>query len=550
VDPVSEHERSGENAVAEVLAAAANPSLFRANAFRVVELPADASARDAMRQADKLKMMGKLGGQRPPGPGAVLRLDPLPDGDAVRAAGQRLNDPLRRLVDEIFWFSPIGAGAAQSDAALEALTRGDSTAAAELWAKQRKSKGEAAFLATHNLAVLSHALALDFEHESERGSLSAEKQERRAACWKDAYRLWKELVEEEGFWDFVGGRIRALDDARLTAAASRKIRSTLPAAILGINAKLALAAAERQQWAETERQLGIARASGFADVDINAALQDATAPVLAHIRTYCEECKQQGGADFERADTFVDRLLGRAAPGLEILDRLLPADQPTRVSGHDETALTALEAAIGFGNKTKKWTQTLNLMERIRPLAVSPSARSRIDENLAIIRTNAEQQGVWGTCWFCGTSVPDDNVAIKRSYYKVISQIGNTIQYRQSTVSVPRCASCAEAQTRAARFDDRKVSFMFSGGVFGLVGGFGAYRIVDVLLGSGFLGFVLLVLCAGGYGYLARILVLDNYGHEALPSGIKSSGSCIQFPPIKELVTGGWSPGEKPPTTS
>lgn len=549
MDQVSEHERNSESAVTEALMAVANPSLFRSNAFRVAELPTDATARDAMRQAEKLKLMGKLGGQRPPGPGTVMRLEPLPDGEAVRAAGQRLNDPLCRLVDEIFWFSPARSGPEESDKALDALSRGDTVAAAEIWSAQRKSKKETAFPATRNLAVLAHALALDLEHESTQGNLSAEKQERRAACWKDAFRYWKELVEGEDFREFVAGRIRALDDARLTVEVSRKMRSALPSALLAINAKLALAAAERGQWTEMERQLGIVRASGFADEHVNAALQGAAAPVLLHIRAYCDECKQQAGADVEHADGIVDRLLGRAATGLEILDRMLPANLPTRVSAHDEVALAALEAVISFGNKTKKWADALKLMERLLPIAVSQSARSRIDENLTIIRGNAEQQGVWGTCWFCGAAAPDETAAVKHSYYKVTSQIGNTIHYQQSKISVPRCARCADALKRAAHFEDRKFGFVLSGGAFGLVGGFGAYRIADVLLGSGFLGLVLLVLSVAGYGYLAWVLAHDNFGHEALPSGIKPAGSYTKFPPIRDLIAGGWSPGESPPTT-
>jgi len=358
------------------------------------------------------------------------------------------------------------------------------------------------------------------------------------------------LIDGEGFWSFIDERIRELDDARLTIGVGRKIRSRLPVALLSVNAKLSMSAAELQQWGEAERQLGIIRASGFAEDQINEALQNVLTPVCERIRTYCQDCKQQASADVDHANDVAERLLSRATPGLEILDRLLSANQPIRVSVRDEVALAALEALIGFGNKTKKWGETLALLERVRSVAVSQSVCGRIDENLVIIRGNAEQNRVWGTCWFCGTEAADENRSVKYSFHKVISRVANIIRYQQMSITVPRCVCCAEATARAARFDDKRVLFVLAGGAMGLVAGIGAYRMFAFVTGLDFLSFLLLVSCVAGYGYLAKLLVHDNFGHEALPPGIKPTSSYREFPPIKELFASGWSSGETPPTPS
>ncbi len=86
----------------DILLESANPELYRYNAFRVLELPADATPREIMKRQQMIEMARKTGMPIPLGPARCLPLDPPPDEDAIRQAVQRLQDPERRMVDELF----------------------------------------------------------------------------------------------------------------------------------------------------------------------------------------------------------------------------------------------------------------------------------------------------------------------------------------------------------------------------------------------------------------------------------------------------------------
>ncbi|MBM4092721.1 MAG: hypothetical protein FJ276_25425, partial [Planctomycetes bacterium] len=240
---------------------AATPELYRLNAFRVLELPTDATAREIARRADMLTMIEKYGNGKPKGRGP-LGLTPSPDENALRAALQRLHDPERRLVDEFFWFWPAKLGKGKTDPCLLALAAGDVQLAYDTWSCAEMN-GSESNVSTHNIAVLTHALALDHELSSRETELSEKNLRQRDSAWTSAFQRWKELLEYEGFWSRLSARIRDFGDPRLTAGTARRFRRSLPVAILTINAQLAVQAAERGDKSEAERHVHIARTSGF-----------------------------------------------------------------------------------------------------------------------------------------------------------------------------------------------------------------------------------------------------------------------------------------------
>lgn len=87
------------------LIAASTKDLFRHNAFRITGLAVDATAREVIRHADKLKMLLELG-QEPHAKNNAHPLDPPPTIDEIREAIQKIKDPEKRLIDEFFWFWP------------------------------------------------------------------------------------------------------------------------------------------------------------------------------------------------------------------------------------------------------------------------------------------------------------------------------------------------------------------------------------------------------------------------------------------------------------
>lgn len=145
----------------DILLESSNPGLYTHNAFRVLELPVDATPRDIMKRQQMIEMARKTGMPIPPGPARCLPLlNPPPDEDAIRHAVQRLQDPERRMVDELFWFWPHSLGQSKTDEGLRTLGQGDAEKTKALWAKQAMQQSES-FVSLHNLAILTHVSVLE-----------------------------------------------------------------------------------------------------------------------------------------------------------------------------------------------------------------------------------------------------------------------------------------------------------------------------------------------------------------------------------------------------
>jgi len=97
-DRIGTRRRPGGSLLADF----ASPDLYRNNAFRILQLPVDATLRDVSRQGMKLKQMNELGLAIQVQP--AFPLVPPPSHDRIRSSIQKLQDPGKRLVDEFFGF--------------------------------------------------------------------------------------------------------------------------------------------------------------------------------------------------------------------------------------------------------------------------------------------------------------------------------------------------------------------------------------------------------------------------------------------------------------
>jgi len=396
----------------------AEPEIYRRNAFRILRLSVEASAREVKRQYERIRLKSKLSGLDGDGEDllspiltrsrqdsmnlAEIDLSLFPDVgiQEAREAFQRVNDPSRRLIDEFFWFWPDELGRTQEDKALEAINREDINAAANVWrAREREHTAQGQGVSTHNLAVLHHMAVLDMELSAIDEQLSSELIYQRDSLWQECFARWKRLIHQPKVWERLTRRVRALDDPRLSDGVAEQIRSTLPVAILLINVKLAVAAGERGKIAETERHADLIDASGFDQRDIQRAKVLGVKDLRARIQTACRLAEDGKRKNPVHADGIAKDLLNNTtlALALAVIDKLFPQDHPTRMALHDELALQVFSALIAFGNHTESWETAIPLLERALQIAESETAKSRIRKGLSIARDNAESDFRWKT---------------------------------------------------------------------------------------------------------------------------------------------------------
>ena len=195
-----------------LLRESATPELYQRNGFRVLELPVDSSTKDINRRKQMMEMAATNGVPIPPGHGRFFPLAPAPDEFSVRDAVQRLGLPEHRLVDEFFWFWPHEQGHKQN------LTRACNSWSREITSGPRKSGASkspiAAFshVSTHNLAVMHHLLALQWENHARSNNISGDEQKNIEQLWTRAFRRWQRLLDEDGFWSRLTARVREFED--------------------------------------------------------------------------------------------------------------------------------------------------------------------------------------------------------------------------------------------------------------------------------------------------------------------------------------------------
>ncbi|MCK9588334.1 MAG: hypothetical protein M0Q93_03095 [Terrimicrobiaceae bacterium] len=365
------------------LLSAANLSIYRNNVFRVTGLAVDATNKQAKRRADELKMLQEAGMQHA-AQGAVFALNPPPSVDDIRRAMQRPDDPEQRLIDEFFWFWPAVYGQSANDPALQALANGDSSAAYEIWQNGERDP-DTGYVATHNIAIMFHMIALDWTNYHLAADVDSEREEKIRGYWKGAFERWEKVVEDDRIWDAVKERIRAIDDARLTTGFGRRMRDSLPEALDMINAEAALKFAElhRLDWAQDHITWMNESHQGLDDVDKTAAqvLAPTRNRVLQHIANAKEQIQNNPADGCNIAETLLDQ----AEPLEQLFEMFHGQDSHHKTELFDEVATTVNSLVVAFQNKASGDPRlAVPLYQRALSLATSIDLRQLIQRNIGV----------------------------------------------------------------------------------------------------------------------------------------------------------------------
>ncbi|MDY0152136.1 MAG: hypothetical protein RBS43_07685 [Candidatus Cloacimonas sp.] len=369
------------------------PSLYQTNAFRVCGMFIDGSTRDLTRQIQNLKLALKYNNKLPPNALSCFHSSPW-DSESLDSAIRRLHDPERRLIDELFWFWPIIDGDSKNDIALNMLAKNDVANAKSIWMKYGTNSSERT-VSIHNLAVLSHLSALDYYYNSAAKSLAEAESEERNLFWKESFKYWKILFDLEDFWNKLTNLVIQMDDPRLTEDTVKRIRKNLPVALLLINAKLAITSAESGSVKDTRGQIGLIDNSGFDQNHIMQAKKIAINPISQRIKTMCTSAYSQAMMDTVKAIECSISLIKQTESLLATLDLFLPADDSNREAIHNEIVDTIIKIHIEYINKTEDYQASLQVLLKLKPIAIGKAAKSRIEEKIKIVEDIIDFGNYW-----------------------------------------------------------------------------------------------------------------------------------------------------------
>ncbi len=488
----------------EQLLEAALPEIYRDNPFRLLGLTVYATERDLKRQAEKLEMARKFGGGFTiNGP---LAQATAPDLDRLREATQRLREPGRRIIDELFWFWPMSASAAGDDPALAALARGEAQAAVAHWLDV-STYGVDQRVGQHNLAIYHHVVALDNELDGTGDTFENQ------TNWRSAFSRWRWLLEGDAYWEQLAARCAQMDDPRLTRATAAEMRATLPLAILKISASLAARAAERGDSVTARRHVDLIQQSGFAPQVIEAALREAAFPLRERLRTLCESSEEATSESVEAGHRAIERMVGQIDQPLAALDILLPQAgglSALREDAHDQVALTVFRCESQYADQTDDYQTALDWVERTHHIAASTAAKEKIADYITSVRNylNATR------CWFCQQRNGTEAAKIKINMYGNVQTsytAYNTrqVNYEHTAVPVPRCDGCRRAHRRTRAY-----------GVAGVAGGV-LLALLIFLAVNAITGYrTIAVGSVVGYAIAGAVIyAIGHFASERLPTG-------------------------------
>ena len=222
-------------------------------------------------------------GQKVSAQNSAMALVPPPSHEDIREALEKLKDPEKRFIDEFFWFWPEEFGQSKNDPALQALSQGRLKTALEIWQKKYQ-QSPPDIVATHNIAVLVHAKALDLDNSSLEEGVTEKQKSLDATGWEAVHSAWGKLLVSDPFWEIVKNRAQQLNEPALNSGFVKLLRASLPEALANINAKLAVSFADLGLTEHVSFHCGLLHRSYRGAVDVEKVAELALAPTVLRLK--------------------------------------------------------------------------------------------------------------------------------------------------------------------------------------------------------------------------------------------------------------------------
>lgn len=375
--------------MSEALIESALPEIYRNNSFRVLNIPVIATESQIKDRADEI--LGCIRLKIPIEDKGYIDFVPTPGENDVRNAVQRLHNPERRLVDELFWFWPERSQNHNPDEALNALESRDFNQAKSIWHSQaRDGKGLDGIVAAHNLAVLAHAMALDMEFDHPSDELNIVDLGKKKELWQEAYKWWNSCLERNGLLvAWLEKRINELDYSDLKVESAYKLRNTVPGALIKINVLLAMRASDRNRLQQADQNIQLIKDNyKFIDKFTQRALMDTIRSIDDSIKMISKSSEAEANKNPIHGDQVALNLIDNTKTKLAIMDNLLPPKNAIREGAHDTIANSIINIQITFANRTQNWTISLNLLKKSKLIAEGQEAIQRAAREIATVANN------------------------------------------------------------------------------------------------------------------------------------------------------------------
>jgi hypothetical protein len=370
----------------KALLVSATPEMFKTNPFRITGLSVDATTREITKHADKLTLMEELGQGSSVHTGAFALSSP-PTVDQIRHSIQTLRDPERRIVDEFFWFWPDTFGKSDQDPAIQALAGGDQETALEIWSLKETSP-TGCVTAMHNIAVLWQLVALEWEEYSHQQQVDGERRMKIEGYWGASFKRWRSLTTDDLFWETVSARIKQLDDPRLTTGFARKMRATLPRALIKVTAELALRCAESGRMSLAEVHVQFMRQFHQSADDIDRTAELVLAPTIARLKQQIDRAQQRAATNAKEALHAAREILDHARRSLVPLELFFGKRGQVRDDLLDDVVILCNSLQLAYQKATSDNKGCLDLLRTALPFATEIELRQQVEKNIVILNGN------------------------------------------------------------------------------------------------------------------------------------------------------------------
>lgn len=510
-----------------------NENVYNDNVFHLLGLRTTATPRQIRRKRDDFESAKALGLESwREAFKHLMGNRPIPTSEDVEEAFNHLEDPEYRIVSEFFWMWPLG----DDDHALDELADGRRNNALSIWEQEALGFGKKRTIAQHNLAVAYQFYALDAELQAlgNGGYMPQEFRTKMLSYWEKSFSYWEEIADNDELWEIFESRMREFDDPRLTGGFIRRFRAEFPVAFDNINAQLAARYAKGSHFGDAKRHVEyMSRTmSGLDDVQENMNI--IFTPMEQRVDLLIDGYEEKVKTNPKQGLEYANKLLAETEEIRRVAEGLLKENQRIRTGIFTKIVSACNRYQVQYGNKTDEWEGCLKLLLRLKEIACTTESIKVVEGNIETVKGNIKYDKEQNTCWLCKSAKATSNLEVAMHGEVKHDFLTSRITWRHISINVPVCETCKNGATPKETVGERAktvtiVACAIIGGIWSVASGESS-----LFWGGMITGGILGIFISG----ITASVVKSFCGFEE---------RCKEYPPIKQLLSKGWTWGDAPP---